>query len=187
MGGTHVVRARIMSQYRPSAANVRRSGRGGAGLRARALLWGRRANSPRPRLARVAAMQEAGIEPLTLLAKLVGSGQLPVEPVADLAPSSTASISRPSAAPRPLRHGRARIAQRAHRPPLAFEAVRDRLPEGMAEVDWAAIRPNLATRGGRRLVAILHSSREGERQRRPCLPRAAADAAAAMDGPIPMA
>jgi glutamyl-tRNA synthetase len=93
----------------------------------------------------VEAMREAGIEPLTLIAKLARIGtSLPVEAVPDLVPLvetfDFASFGRA-----PARFDMAELeslnARIVHQ--LPFEAVRGRLPEGMAEADWAAIRPNL--------------------------------------------
>ena len=93
----------------------------------------------------VAAMQEAGIEPLTLIAKLARIGtSLPVEAVPDMAPLID-SFDFASFGRAPARFDMAELeslnARIVHG--LPFEAVRERLPDGMAEADWAAIRPNL--------------------------------------------
>jgi len=95
----------------------------------------------------VEAMREAGIEPLTLIAKLARIGtSLPVEPVADLVPLierfDFATFGRAPARfdMDELASLNARIVHQ-----LPFEQVRARLPAGMAEADWAAIRPNLKT------------------------------------------
>ena len=96
----------------------------------------------------VEAMREAGIEPLALVAKLARIGtSLPVEPVAEPAPLIEGfdfATLRPRAGA--LRHGRAGGAQRADRPPARLRRGRATgCPAGMAEADWAAIRPNLKT------------------------------------------
>jgi glutamyl-tRNA synthetase len=93
----------------------------------------------------VEAMREARIEPLTLLAKLARIGtSLPVEAVADVAPLierfDFATFGRAPARfdLDELASLNARIVHQ-----LPFERVRTRLPAGMAEADWTAIRPNL--------------------------------------------
>jgi len=93
----------------------------------------------------VEAMREAGIEPLTLIAKLARIGtSLPVEAVPDMAPLIE-SFDFASFGRAPARFDMAELetlnARTLHL--LPFEAVHRRLPEGMAEADWAAIRPNL--------------------------------------------
>jgi glutamyl-tRNA synthetase len=93
----------------------------------------------------VAAMQEAAIEPLTLIAKLARIGtSLPVEAVPEMAPLID-SFDFATFGRAPARFDMAELeslnARIVHA--LPFEAVRSRLPEGMAEADWAAIRPNL--------------------------------------------
>ena len=101
-------------------------------------------------------MREAGIEPAALVAKLARIGtSLPVEPFAEPAPlieSFDFADLRPRAGA--LRHGRAR---RRSTPASSTSSISRRCgsgcPQGMAEADWAAIRPNLAPRRrGRRLV-----------------------------------
>ena len=88
-----------------------------------------------------------------MLARLGTS--LPVEPMTDPAPLVEASISPPSAA---RRRGSTRTSCAAlnarilHQ--LPFAAVAERLPDGMGEAAWQAIRPNLGERRrGGRLVA----------------------------------
>jgi glutamyl-tRNA synthetase len=91
------------------------------------------------------AMREAGIEPLALVAKLARIGtSLPVEPVASVEPLiATFDFSSFGRAParfdiEELAGLNARIVHK-----LPFELAAGRLPEGMNEEDWAAIRPNL--------------------------------------------
>jgi glutamyl-tRNA synthetase len=93
----------------------------------------------------VEALREEGIEPEALLAKLARIGtSLPVEPVADVAPLIAgfdfATFGRAPARfdLQELESLNARIVHQ-----LPFARVRGRLPAGMAEADWAAIRPNL--------------------------------------------
>jgi glutamyl-tRNA synthetase len=95
----------------------------------------------------VAAMREAGIEPLALIAKLARIGtSLPVEPVANVAPLIE-SFDFASFGRAPARFDMEELAalnaRTVHQ--LAYEAVADRLPAGMTEAAWNAIRPNLAT------------------------------------------
>ncbi|HET9427606.1 MAG TPA: glutamate--tRNA ligase [Allosphingosinicella sp.] len=93
----------------------------------------------------VEALREAGIEPQALVAKLARIGtSLPVEPYISAAPLiETFDFSTFGRAPArfdldELASLNARIIHQ-----LPFAAVRDRLPEGMSEADWEAIRPNL--------------------------------------------
>ena len=93
----------------------------------------------------VEAMREAGIEPQALVAKLARIGtSLPVEPVADAGPLID-SFDFATFGRAPARFDMAELeslnARIVHA--LPFEDVKARLPEGMAEADWAAIRPNL--------------------------------------------
>lgn len=92
------------------------------------------------------AMRAAGIEPIALAAKLARIGtSLPVEPVADPAPLiegfDFATLGRAPARfdMEELAGLNARILHQ-----LPFAAVAGRLPAGMTEADWEAIRPNLA-------------------------------------------
>jgi glutamyl-tRNA synthetase len=91
------------------------------------------------------AMKEAGIEPIALVAKLARIGtSLPVEPVTDPAPLiegfDFATFGRA-----PARFDMEELAALNARIVhfLPYEAAADRLPPGMGERDWAAIRPNL--------------------------------------------
>src|SRR5688500_8388798 len=93
------------------------------------------------------SLREQGIEPMALVAKLARLGtSLPVEPVAEAAPLiETFDFTTFGRAPArfdldELAQLNARIVHL-----LPFEAVAERLPEGMAAEDWAAIRPNLKT------------------------------------------
>ena len=95
----------------------------------------------------VEAMRDAGIEPEALVAKLARIGtSLPVEPFAEAAPL-IGSFDFASFGRAPARFDLAELeglnARIVHQ--LPFERVRDRLPAGMAEADWNAIRPNLKT------------------------------------------
>jgi glutamyl-tRNA synthetase len=94
----------------------------------------------------VEAMQGAGIEPAALIAKLARIGtSLPVEPFAEARPLID-SFDFATFGRAPARFDMAELAglnaRIVHQ--LGYEAVRSRLPEGMAEADWLAIRPNLA-------------------------------------------
>jgi glutamyl-tRNA synthetase len=93
----------------------------------------------------VEAMREAGIEPIAILAKLARIGtSLPVEPVASAAPLIEA-FDFASFGRAPARFDMEELAALNARIVhlLPFDAVADRLPSGMSEADWAAIRPNL--------------------------------------------
>src|SRR4051794_23138604 len=93
----------------------------------------------------VEAMREAGIEPIALAAKLARIGtSLPVEPVASLAPLierfDFATFGRA-----PARFDMDELAALNARilHLMPFGTVSERLPKGMSEADWDAIRPNL--------------------------------------------
>ena len=93
----------------------------------------------------VEALREEGIEPEALRAKLARIGtSLPVEPIADAAPL-VAGFDFGTFGRAPARFDLAELeglnARIVHQ--LPFVRVRDRLPAGMAEADWDAIRPNL--------------------------------------------
>jgi glutamyl-tRNA synthetase len=93
----------------------------------------------------VEAMREAGIEPAALVAKLARIGtSLAVESFADPAPLIE-SFDFASFGRAPARFDMDELAALNARivHQLDFAAVQKRLPEGMAEADWAAIRPNL--------------------------------------------
>ena len=94
----------------------------------------------------VEAMNEAGIEPIALAAKLARIGtSLPVEPVASLQPLvesfDFATFGR-APARFDMEELKALNARIVHG--LPHQAVADRLPHGMSAADWEAIRPNLA-------------------------------------------
>jgi glutamyl-tRNA synthetase len=95
----------------------------------------------------VQAVREAGIEPIALVAKLARLGtSLPVEPVLDPDPLIRAfDFATFGRAParfdmEELQSLNARIVHQ-----LPFERVEGRLPIGMSEGAWLAIRPNLKT------------------------------------------
>jgi glutamyl-tRNA synthetase len=95
----------------------------------------------------VEAMREAGIEPEALLAKLARIGtSLPVEPLAEPA-SLIAGFDFATFGRAPARFDLGELeglnARIVHQ--LPYARVLDRLPAGMAEADWSAIRPNLKT------------------------------------------
>ena len=97
----------------------------------------------------VEAMREAGIEPIALVAKLARIGtSLPVEPVTTIEPLiESFDFSTFGRAParfdmEELSSLNARILHQ-----LPFEAVADRLPPGLNEEAWNAIRPNLHSLG----------------------------------------
>lgn len=94
----------------------------------------------------VAALRESGIEPQAVRALLARLGTSdPVEPFAEMAPLiERFDFARFGRAP--ARFDEAELAQLNARiiHQLPFEAVRDRLPEGMSEAAWDAIRPNLS-------------------------------------------
>jgi glutamyl-tRNA synthetase len=93
----------------------------------------------------VEAMKEAGIEPAAVLAKLARIGtSLPVEPVTEAA-ALIESFDFATFGRAPARFDMAELEALSARivHALAFEAVADRLPEGLGAEDWAALRPNL--------------------------------------------
>ena len=91
--------------------------------------------------------REAGIEPQAIVALLARLGTSdPVEPLADAAPLiETFDFARFGRAP--ARFDEAELVQVNARivHQLPFEAVAARLPAGMDEAGWDAIRPNLST------------------------------------------
>jgi glutamyl-tRNA synthetase len=133
----------------------------------------------------VDSLREQGIEPIALVAKLARIGtSLPVEPVTGSGPLIE-SFDFSTFGRAPARFDLDELAglnsKIVHQ--LPFAAVADRLPAGMGEADWLALRPNLAT------VAeaadwweILHGHVEAgaDDEDRPLL-AAAADALAEMD------
>jgi glutamyl-tRNA synthetase len=133
----------------------------------------------------VDALREEGIEPLALMAKLARIGtSLPIEPVESPAPLVAgfdfATFGR-APARFDLEELQALNARTVHL--LPFEAVAARLPAGMGEADWAAIRPNLKhVAEAADWWAILHGHVEqaaAEEDR--ALLAAAAEAAAEID------
>jgi len=93
----------------------------------------------------VEALREAGIEPAALVAKLARIGtSLPVEPFVEPAPLIE-SFDFETFGRAPARFDMEELAglnaRIVHQ--LSYAAVRERLPEGMAEADWTGIRPNL--------------------------------------------
>ena len=133
----------------------------------------------------VEAMREAGIEPEALVAKLARIGtSLPVEPLAD-AGAADRGFDFASFGRAPARFDMDELAALNARivHQLPSTAVRDRLPAGMAEADWAAIRPNLkAVAEAADWWDILHGHVEqaARREDRAFL-AAAAEAAGALD------
>jgi glutamyl-tRNA synthetase len=131
------------------------------------------------------AMRADGIEPLAILAKLARIGtSLPVESVADVAPL-VESFDFATFGRAPARFDMEELnalnARIVHQ--LPFAAVAERLPAGMGEADWAAIRPNVKTVAeAADWWAILHGhveARAADEDRG--LLEAAAAAAAAID------
>jgi glutamyl-tRNA synthetase len=93
----------------------------------------------------VSALKEAGIEPIALLAMLARLGTSdPVEPVTSVEPLCK-GIDFARFGRAPARFDEAELAALNARVvhQLPFAAVVDRLPEGMGEPGWEAIRPNL--------------------------------------------
>jgi glutamyl-tRNA synthetase len=133
----------------------------------------------------VEAMRDAGIEPFALIAKLARTGtSLPVEPVTDAAPL-VESFDFATFGRAPARFDMEELAALNARilHALPWDKVKDRLPAGMAEADWAAIRPNLRRldeAGGWWEILHGHVERAAPQEDRPLL-AAAADAAAAID------
>lgn len=91
--------------------------------------------------------REIGIEPQAVRALLARIGTSdPVEPVADMAPLIAGfDFTRFGRAPARFDEGElAQLNARIlHQTP--YEAVAERLPTGMGEAEWEAVRPNLAT------------------------------------------
>lgn len=93
----------------------------------------------------VEAFKEQGIEPLALLALLARLGTSdPVEPVADMTPL-VAGIDFCRFGRAPARFDEAELAQLNARilHQTEYDTVADRLPAGMGQAAWNAIRPNL--------------------------------------------
>ncbi|MBB6124071.1 glutamate--tRNA ligase [Sphingobium subterraneum] len=98
----------------------------------------------------ISAFRDAGIEPITLIALLARIGTSdPVEPVTDVAPLvEHFDFSRFGRAP--ARFDEQELAQLNQKiiHHLEFDAVRERLPEGMEEAAWIAVRGNIETVAG---------------------------------------
>ena len=95
------------------------------------------------------AFRERGIEPEALVAMLarLGTSQ-PVEPIADRAKLvATFDLATFGRAPAKFDDAELERVNTAIVHHLAFAEVADRLPHGMDEAAWHAIRPNLATVG----------------------------------------
>jgi glutamyl-tRNA synthetase len=95
----------------------------------------------------VDGMREAGVEPIALLAKLARMGtSLPVEPVTRLEPLIE-SFDFETFGRAPARFDMEELAALNARVihQLPFAAVAARLPAGMDESGWEAIRPNLSS------------------------------------------
>jgi glutamyl-tRNA synthetase len=93
----------------------------------------------------VEALKEAGIEPMAVAAKLARIGtSVPVEPVTSLEPLIE-GFHFETFGRAPARFDMEELAglnaRIVHQ--LPFDSVAGRLPEGMGEEDWEAIRPNL--------------------------------------------
>ena len=130
-------------------------------------------------------LREQGVEPVALMAKLARIGtSLPVEPVTGPQPLiesfDFASFGR-APARFDLEELAALNARIIHQ--LPFAAVAERLPVGMTEADWEAIRPNLKSVGeAADWWAILHGHVERPAEAEDCeLLVAAAEEAAALD------
>jgi glutamyl-tRNA synthetase len=95
----------------------------------------------------VAHFREEGIEPMALMAKLARLGTSdPVEAFTDPAPL-IAGFDFAHFGRAPARFDEGELVQLNARllHQLPYDAVRDRLPAGMGEAGWLAIRPNIAT------------------------------------------
>ncbi|MEX0341797.1 MAG: glutamate--tRNA ligase [Erythrobacter sp.] len=92
------------------------------------------------------AFRERGIEPQALIALLARLGtSLPVEPIADRAQLlATFDLSTFGRAPARFDDAELERINTALVHQMGFAEVADRLPEGMDEAGWHAIRPNLA-------------------------------------------
>jgi glutamyl-tRNA synthetase len=131
------------------------------------------------------ALREQGIEPIALLAKLARLGtSLPVEPVTDVAPL-VESFDFATFGRAPARFDMDELVQLNARivHQLPFEVVAGRLPDGMGEQDWTAIRPNLKTvgeAGGWWEILHGHVETKAADEDRPLI-EAAAEASDAID------
>lgn len=95
----------------------------------------------------VAHFREAGLEPIALIALLARLGtSMPIEPVTELQPLID-SFDFAHFGRAPARFDEAELAALNQKivHMLPYRAVTGRLPEGMDEAGWEAIRPNLET------------------------------------------
>ncbi|MDJ0641809.1 MAG: glutamate--tRNA ligase, partial [Erythrobacter sp.] len=95
------------------------------------------------------AFRERGIEPEAIIALLSRLGtSLPVEPIADRAKLlETFDLSTFGRAPAKFDDAELERINTAIVHAMPFEAVKDRLPEGMDEAGWHAVQPNVSTVG----------------------------------------
>ncbi len=93
------------------------------------------------------AFRERGIEPEAIVALLARLGtSLPVEPIADRdALLTTFDLSTFGRAPAKFDDAELERVNTAIVHQMAFAAIKDRLPEGMDEAGWHAVRPNVST------------------------------------------
>ncbi|WP_156840693.1 glutamate--tRNA ligase [Novosphingobium aquimarinum] len=94
----------------------------------------------------IAHFREAGIEPQALVALLARIGTSdPVDPALSLEElAASFDLSRFGRAPARFDEAELERVNAAVVHALSFDAVADRLPEGMDEAAWEAVRPNLA-------------------------------------------
>lgn len=95
------------------------------------------------------AFRERGIEPEAIIAMLARLGtSLPVEPIAGRGMLlDTFDLSTFGRAPAKFDDAELERINTAIVHAMPFEAVRDRLPDGMDEAGWHAVQPNIATVG----------------------------------------
>lgn len=95
----------------------------------------------------VSAFREKGIEPIAVTAMLARLGTSdPVEPVNELAPLvSSFDFARFGRAPARFDEDELSLLNQKIVHQLPYDAVKDRLPGGMTEAAWHALRPNLST------------------------------------------
>ncbi|MEO0590667.1 MAG: glutamate--tRNA ligase [Pseudomonadota bacterium] len=93
------------------------------------------------------AFRERGIEPEAIVALLSRLGtSLPVEPIADRAALlTTFDLSTFGRAPAKFDDAELDRVNTAIVHQMDYESIKDRLPEGMDEAGWHAVRPNVAT------------------------------------------
>lgn len=95
----------------------------------------------------VGALRDSGIEPQAVTALLARLGtSLPVEPIADIAVLAN-SFDLSTFGRAPARFDEAKLERLNHAivHQLSYAEVADRLPAGMSEAAWLAVRPNLET------------------------------------------